>query len=165
MTVSGFVTFSILMLKSLSILYLSYHYVAAVTLGTLSLKNIMDSEALYGSPELSTSWEYVQQSIELAAKLESNQDGVLDVSKHFKPVTIPTFQTKGVHCLSKSKNYSIKVNVMVEDKFVSKLPEGLGIQNTYTELMPGITKVFIAVRNTSATNLTIPKGTVVGNIF
>ena len=26
---------------------------------------------------------------------------------------------------------------MVKDKFSSKLPEGFGVQNTYTELMPG----------------------------
>ena len=54
---------------------------------------------------------------------------------------------------------------MVENKSKSKLPEGLGVKNTYTELMPGSMKVVVAVRNTSARNLTIPKRTVVGNIF
>ena len=54
---------------------------------------------------------------------------------------------------------------MVEDKSDSNLPEGLGFKNTYTELMPGRKKVVVAITNISARNLTIPKETVVGNIF
>ena len=49
--------------------YISYHDQVPVTLGTLTLNNIMDSKVLDGSFELSTNWKYVQQSIELAAKL------------------------------------------------------------------------------------------------
>ena len=56
-------------------------------------------------------------------------------------------------------------NVMVEDKSNSKLSEGLGVQNTYTELMPCSKKICVAIRNTSTRNLTIQKGTIVGNIF
>ena len=52
--------------------YIPYHDQVPVTLGTLTLKNIIDFEVLDGSFELSTSWKYVQQSIESAAKLESN---------------------------------------------------------------------------------------------
>ena len=59
----------------------------------------------------------------------------------------------------------MKVNVIVENKLDSKLPEGLGVQNTYTELMPDSKKVVVAIRNISARNITIPKGTVVTNIF
>ena len=142
-----------------------YHDQVLVTLWTLTLKNIIDSEVLDGSSKISTSWIYVQQNIELAAKLDSNPGEVLGIAKLSKEINIPAFQTKSVHCLSKAKNYGIKVNIMVEDKCNSKLPEGLGVQNTYTELMPGRKKVVVAIRNTSARNITIPKGTVVGNIF
>ena len=73
--------------------YIPYHDQVPVTLGTL--KNIIDSEVLDGSSELSTSWKYVQLSIELAAKLESNPGEVLGVAKFSKAITIPAFQTKG----------------------------------------------------------------------
>ena len=59
----------------------------------------------------------------------------------------------------------MKVNVIVENKLDSKLPEGLGVQNTYIELMPDSKKLVVAIRNISARNITIPKGTVVANIF
>ena len=45
--------------------YIPYHDQVPVTLGTITLKNIIDSEVLDGSSELSSSWKYVQQSIEL----------------------------------------------------------------------------------------------------
>ena len=90
---------------------------------------------------------------------------VLGVVKLSKAITIPAFQTKGVHRLSKARNYGMKVNVIVENKLDSKLPEGLGVQNMYTELMPDSKKVVVAIRNISARNVTIPKGTVVANIF
>ena len=109
--------------------YILYHDQVPVTLGTLTLKSIMDSEMLDGSSELSTRWKYVQQSIEVAAKLESNPEEVLGVAKLSKAITLQSFQTKGVHCLSKAKNYGMKVRFMVEDKSNSKLPEGLGVQN------------------------------------
>ena len=78
--------------------------------------------------------------------------------------TIPAFQTKGVHCLSKAKNYDTKGNVLFENKLDSKFLEGLGVQNTCTELMPDSKKVVVVIRNISARNITIPKGTVVANI-
>ena len=90
---------------------------------------------------------------------------MLGVAKFSKAITIPAFQTNGVHCLSKAKNYDMKVNVIVENKLDSKLPEGLGVQNAYTGLMPDSKKVVVAIRNISARNITIPKGTVVANIF
>ena len=90
---------------------------------------------------------------------------MLGVAKFSKAITIPAFQTKGVHCLSKAKNYDMKVNVIVENKLHSKFPEGLGVQNAYTGLMPDSKKVVVAIRNISAGNITIPKGTVVANIF
>ena len=145
--------------------FILYHDQVPVTLGTVTLKNIIDSGCYMVVQNYPLVWKYEQQSIELAAKLESYPEEVLDVVKLFKAITVPTFQTKSVHCLSKAKNYGMKVNIMVEDKFNSKLPEGLGVQNTYTELMPGRKKVAVAIRNTSARNLTIPKATVVGNIF
>ena len=40
--------------------YILYHDQVPVTLGTLTLKNIMDSEVLHSSSELPTSWKYVQ---------------------------------------------------------------------------------------------------------
>ena len=45
------------------------------------------------------------------------------------------------------------------------MPEGLGVQNTNTELMPDSKKVVVAIRNISARNITIPKETVVAIIF
>ena len=111
--------------------YIPYHDQVPVILGTLTLKDIIDSEVLDGSSELSTSWKYVQQCIELAAKLESNPEEVLGVAKLSKAITIPAFQTKSVHFLSKARNYGMKVNIMVEDKSNSKLTEGLGIQHAY----------------------------------
>ena len=145
--------------------YIPYHDQVPVTLGTLTLKNIIDSEVLDGISELSSRWKYIQQSIALAAKLESNLEEVLGVAELSKAITISAFQTKSVHCLSKAKNYGMKVNIIVDGESNSKLAEGLGVQNNYTELMPGRKKVVVAIRNTSARNLTIPKGTVVGNIF
>ena len=90
---------------------------------------------------------------------------MLGVAELSKAINIPAFQTNSVHCLSKAKKYGMKVNIMVEDKSNPKLPEGLGVQNTYTELIPCRKKVVVAVRNTSARNLTIPEGRVEGNIF
>ena len=85
---------------------------------------------------------------------------MLGVAKLSKAITIPAFQTKGVNCLSKVKNYGMKVNVIVENRLDSKLPEDLGVQN-----MPDSKKTVVAIRNISARNITILKGTVVANIF
>ena len=79
---------------------------------------------------------------------------MLNVVKLSKAITIPAFQTKGVHCLSKAKTYGMKVNVTVENKLDSKLPEGLCLQNTYTDLIPDSKKVVVVIRNTSARNVT-----------
>ena len=87
-------------------------------------------EVLENTPTLSPSWKYVQQSLELTEKLESNPEKVLGVAKLSKAITIPAFQTKGVHCLSKAKNYGMKVNVIIENKLDSRLPDSLGVQNT-----------------------------------
>ena len=122
-------------------------------------------EVLENTPTLSPSWKYIQQISELTEKLESNPQEVLGIAKLSKAITIPAFQLKGVHCLSKAKNYGMTVNVIVENKLDSKLPEGFGVQNTYTELMPDSKKVIEAIRNISARNITIPKRTVVANLF
>ena len=53
-------------------------------------------EVLENTPTLSPSWKYVQQSLELTEKLESNPEEVLGVAKLSKAITIPAFQTKGV---------------------------------------------------------------------
>ena len=90
---------------------------------------------------------------------------MLGVAKLSKAIHIPAFQTKVVHHLSIAKNYGMKVNVIVENKLDSKLLESLGVQNTYTELMPDSEKVVVAIKNISARNISIPKGTVVANIF
>ena len=106
--------------------YISYHDQEPITLGALTLKNIM--EVLENAPTLSPSWIYQQQSLELTEKLESNPEEELGVAELSKAITIPAFQRKGVHCLSKLKNCGMKVNLIVENKLDSKLPEGLGVQ-------------------------------------
>ena len=94
--------------------YISYHDQVPITLGTLTLKNII--KVLENTPTLSPRWKYVQQSLELTEKLETNPEEVLGVAKLSKDITILAFQTKGVHCLSKAKNCDMKVNVIVENK-------------------------------------------------
>ena len=76
-------------------------------------------EVLEHTPMLYPSWKYAQQSLELTERLESNPEEVLGVAKLSKAITIPAFQTKGVHFLSKAKNYGMKVNVIVENKLDS----------------------------------------------
>ena len=51
--------------------YIPYHDQVPITLGTLTLKDIM--EVLENTPTVSPSWKYVQQSLELTEKLESNR--------------------------------------------------------------------------------------------
>ena len=63
------------------------------------------------------------------------------------------FKIREYIVLSKAKNYGMKVNVIVENKLDSKLPEGLGVQNTYTELMPDSKKVVVAIKTRSARNI------------
>ena len=58
--------------------YIPYHDQVPITLGTLTLKNIM--EVLENTPTLSPSWKYVQQSLELTEKLESIPEEVLGVA-------------------------------------------------------------------------------------
>ena len=45
------------------------------------------------------------------------------------------------------------------------MPEGLGVQNTCTELMPDSKEVVVTIRNISDRNITISMGTVAANIF
>ena len=70
--------------------YITYHDQVPITLGSLTLKNIM--EVLENTPNVSPSWQYVQQSLELTEKLESNPEEVLGVAKLSKAITIPAFQ-------------------------------------------------------------------------
>ena len=74
--------------------YIPYYDQLTITLGTLTLKNIM--EVLENTPNLSPSWKYVQQSLELTEKLESNHEEDVGVAQLSKAITIPAFQTKGV---------------------------------------------------------------------
>ena len=83
--------------------YIPYHDYVPVTLGSLTLKNIIHSEMLDGSSELSTSWKYVQQSTELAAKLESNPEEVLGVAKLFKELLSQHFKLKVFITFSKQR--------------------------------------------------------------
>ena len=48
--------------------YIAYHDQVPITLGTLTLKNIM--EVLENTPTLSPSWKYVQQSLGLTQKVK-----------------------------------------------------------------------------------------------
>ena len=144
--------------------YIPYHDQVPLTLGTLTLQHIFDSGILEKQEDLHNSWINMQKSLELKKQLEGSPDTPLGCAKLTKSFTIPAFQTKVVHCLSKAKNYNMQVNVIVEGSD-SKIPEGLEVQNTYTELMPGSKKVTVAIRNTSARNIKVSRGTVVGNIF
>ena len=62
--------------------YIPYYDQLTITLGTLTLKNIM--EVLENTPNLSPSWKYVQQSLELTEKLESNHEEDVRCSSHFQ---------------------------------------------------------------------------------
>ena len=60
------------------VLYIPYDDQVSITLGSLTLKNIM--EVLENTPTLSPSWKYVQQSLELTEKVESNPEEVLGIA-------------------------------------------------------------------------------------
>ena len=144
--------------------YIPYHDQVPLTLGTLTLQHIFDSGILEKQTDLHSSWINLQKSLELKRQLEGSPDTPLGCAKMTKSLVIPAFSTKVVHCLSKAKNYNMQVNVIVEG-CNSKVPEGLEVQNSYTELMPGSKKVAVAIRNTSARNIKVSRGTVVGSIF
>ena len=151
--------------------YIPYHDEVPITLGTHTLKSIFDLQSVKDclpkevSSELPTSWKYVQQCLDLQARLEQKPDCSLGVVKLSKAITIPAFSSKGVHCLSKVRNYGMQVNVMVEHSDKTKLPKGLNVQNTYTDIVPGSKKIPVAVRNTSARDILLPKGTIVGSVY
>ena len=66
--------------------YIPYHDQVPITLGTHTLKNIM--EVLENTPALSPIWKYIQQRLELPEKLESNPEEVLGVAKLSKAITL-----------------------------------------------------------------------------
>ena len=54
--------------------------------------------------------------------------------------------------------------MLVEPCEVSKLPPGLEVQYSYTDITPGSSKVSVSVKNHTDRTITIQKGTKIGKI-
>ena len=67
--------------------------------------------------------------------------------------------------MAKVKGNGMSVNVLVEPCEVSKLPPGLEVQYSYTDITPGSSKVSVSVKNHTDRTITIQKGTKIGSIF
>ena len=65
--------------------------------------------------------------------------------------------------MAKAKCHGMSVNVLVEPCDVSKLPPGLEVKYSYTDIAAGSSKV--SVKNNTDRTITIQKGTKIGSIF
>ena len=141
---------------------IDYHDMVPVTLGTKTLKYLIDQKLLEDK-DLPSNWVTAKESVLTREKMLSSPDTPIGVARLSKSVHIPAFGSKDVQCLAKAKTHAMMVNVIIEGKEGSKIPDGIEVQNTYTDLQPGRSKA--PVRNTTARDIVISKGTVVGNIF
>ena len=143
---------------------IDYHDMVPVTLGTKTLKYLIDQKLLEDK-DLPSNWVTAKESVLTREKMLSSPDTPIGVARLSKSVHIPAFGSKDVQCLAKAKTHAMMVNVIIEGKEGSKIPDGIEVQNTYTDLQPGRSKAPVRVRNTTARDIEISKGTVVGNIF
>ena len=108
---------------------IDYHDMVPVTLGTKTLKYLIDQKLLEDK-DLPSNWITAKESVLTREEMLSSPDIII-----------------------------------IEGKEGSKIPDGIEVQNTYTDLQPGRSKAPVRVRNTTARDIVISKGTVVGNIF
>ena len=141
-----------------------YHDMVPVTLGTKTLKYLIDQKLLEDK-DLPSNWITAKESVLTREKMLSSPDTPIGVARLSKSVHIPAFGSKDVQCLAKAKTHAMMVNVIIKGKEGSKIPDGIEVQNTYTDLQPGRSKAPVRIRNTTARDMVISKGAVVGNIF
>ena len=62
--------------------------------------------------------------------------------------------------MAKAKHHGMSVNVLVEACEVSKLPPGLEVQYSYTDIAAGSSKVSVSVKNNTDRIITIQNGSI-----
>ena len=147
--------------------YQEYHDSVPLALGTKTLYHIHDSGILDKAKDLPTSWKFANEDIKLKKQLEGQPDKPLGFAKSRgkKGVKIGPNEAKEINCMAKVKSNDMSVNVLVEPCEVSKLPPGLEVQYSYTDITPGSSKVSVSVKNHTDRTITIQKGTKIGSIF
>ena len=147
--------------------YQEYHDSVPLALGTKTLYHIHDSGILDRAKDLPTSWKYANEDIRLKKQLEGQPDKPLGFAKSRdkRGVKIGPNETKVINCMAKAKCHGMSVNVLVEPCEVSKLPPGLEVQYSYTDIAAGSSKVSVSVKNNTDRTITIQKGTKIGSIF
>ena len=147
--------------------YQDYHNLVPLALGTKTLYHIHDSGILDRAKDLPTSCKYANEDIRLKKQLEGQPDKPLGFAKSRgkRGVKIGPNETKVINCMAKAKCYGMSVNVLVEPCEVSKLPPGLEVQYSYTDIAAGSSEVSVSVKNNTDRTITIQKGTKIGSIF
>ena len=129
--------------------------------------HIHDSGILDRAKDLPTSWKYANEDIRLKKQFEGQPDKPLGFAKSRgkRGVKIGPNETKVINCMAKAKCHGMSVNVLVEPCEVSKLPPGMEVQYSYTDIAAGSSKVSVSVKNNTDRTITIQKGTKIRSIF
>ena len=145
--------------------FTEYHDEVPLTLGTKTLYSIYNLNVLESEGNLPTSWKFVKKDVEFKRKLEGQPDKPIGFAKFQKAVKIGPNSTKIFHCMAKAKCHGMSVNVLVEPLEKSKLPPGLELQQSYSDILASSSKIAISIRNNTDRTITIPQGTKAGSIF
>ena len=140
-----------------------YHCHVPLTIGTLTLSQMVDNGSLENDIDLPTTWKYGYHGIHVMRELAKTPAKSLGKIRTTKTLRIPADSESEYACLHKVKGHGMDMHVMVEPK--QEFSNGLYFPCTFHKLKVHESKIHVKIQNTSDQDIVIPKNKVIGDIF
>ena len=137
-----------------------YHSQVPITIGTLTLGQMMSGGTLKEGQPMSESWSKVYSSMVKMQKLQAEPSSLGKI-KTTKTIVIPAMSTLTIPCAHRVRGYGQHLNVMVEPKVIHHKVQ---VVPTTSLLKIHESKIPVQFDNSTNQAISIPKGTVVGNV-
>ena len=141
-----------------------YHAGVPLTIGTLTLAQMIDSDILKNDIDLPTSWKCVYHSIILKRKLAETPAKSLGKVKLSRSTLIAPYSAYAYQCVHKVKGFGMDLAVIIEPKS-KRLKGGIHLQPSHNIIKAQENKIYVVLENETSEEIILPKGTVVGSAF
>ena len=143
----------------------NYHASVPLTIGTLTLSQMLDDNVLQNDIDLPTPWKYAYHSMVTNRELAKTPAKSLGKVKTSKTLVIPPLTSHQTYvCTHKVKGYGMNLNIMVEPRS-NKLKPGLVLDPSALQIKSDSSKLKLQIDNVTTEPLTIPKNTTIGDVF
>ena len=144
-----------------------YHCHVPLTIGTLTLGQMVDNGSLENDVDLPTTWKYGYHGLITLRELAKKPAESLGKIKTTKKTIIPAGSTDIYHFLHKVKGFGMDLSVMVEPKKQADGGpiNGLFFPETSNTIFLSETKIGVCIQNVTEHDIVIPKNKVIGDVY